>query len=80
VVEPEEVGQLDMPAGFFERLAQRGSEQRFMLLEMACGLVEYRLSCIHAIDGFLHHQEQAVFFDDRGDGAVGEPGHRALGR
>ena len=62
---------MEMPRGFFARLADHGFDQGFTIFEVAGGLVEHQ----PAGDAFFDHEKTAVALDDRGDGHFGIPAH-----
>ena len=71
VVHTKQVGQLDIPRGFFQRFAYCSGKQRFAFIQVAGWLVENQVVAI----AFLNHQEAAVLFYDGRNGAVGKPDH-----
>ncbi|MNT59545.1 hypothetical protein D3C72_1970660 [compost metagenome] len=70
-INADDAGEFDIPASFFQRLAQRCLAQGFAGLEMAGGLIEHQVPALELFD----EEKAALVFDDRGNGDVRMPIH-----
>ena len=71
MVKTQESREFDLPAGLFKSFPDCSVKQGFVRFKVPGGLIEHRVRAIC----FFDHQKQTVFFDDSGNGAVGEPDH-----
>ena len=71
VIDADQVGRFEMPAGFFVGFTNSGLKKRLVILQMPGGLIDDQLT----MNLFLDQQELLVGFDDRGNGQVWVPAH-----
>ncbi|MCY1551960.1 hypothetical protein D9M68_883260 [compost metagenome] len=73
-VNASDAGQLDIPAGFFERFAQGCVYETFVGFQVAGRLIKYGA----AIGHFFNQQKTPLVLDNGGHGDVGSKAHVEL--